>query len=67
MTDYEKIRDQFNATAQCRHGKQPRLEYEPGCSAIECADADKCKCRYANGEGGTTTAALIEWKRKFAR
>jgi hypothetical protein len=67
MTDYEKIRDQFNQGAECRHGNNPRLEYEPGCYAIECAEAERCKCRYASGEGGTVTAALIEWKRRFAR
>jgi hypothetical protein len=67
MTDYEKIKQQFNASAECRWGNKPRLEYEPGCLAIECAEADKCRCRFASGEGGSVTAALIEWKRKFAR
>ena len=66
MTDYERIRDIFNATATCRHGERPRLEYEPGCLYVECDKGDACKCRLNNGDGGSTSAFLIEWRRRFA-
>lgn len=67
MTDYERIRNQFNASTTCRWGKQPRLEYEPGCLFVECAKAEKCRCRHASGDGEATSAFLIEWQRRYAK
>lgn len=67
MTPYERIRDQFNERTNCRWGKQPRLEYDPGCLYVECAEADKCRCRLNDGEGGPVSAVLIEWRRRFAK
>lgn len=67
MTDYERIRNQFNASTTCRWGNQPRLEYDPGCLYVECAEADKCRCRFASGEGEPTSAFLIRWRERFAK
>ena len=67
MTDYERIRDQFNASAVCREGERPRLDYEPGCLFVECAKAEKCRCRYASGDSEATSAFLIEWQRRYAK
>lgn len=66
MTAYERIRDQFQTSTICRYGQQPRLEYDPGCLYIECQLGEPCKCRLADGDGITTTAFLIEWRRRFA-
>jgi len=66
MTDYEKIRNRFNASTECRYGQRPALDYEPGCLFIECAQGDKCKCRLNDGDGGSTTAFLIRWRERFA-
>lgn len=65
MTDYERIRNQFNASTICRYGSKPRLEYEPGCQYIEC-QRDDCKCRAVDGDGIATTAFLIDWNARFA-
>jgi len=67
MTDFERIRDLFNATSTCRNGKNPRLDYEPGCLFIECADGEKCKCRLNDGDGGPVSAFLIRWRERFAK
>ena len=67
MNEYERIRNQFNDTAICRHGQKPSLEYDPGCLYVECAKGDECKCRLADGDGIATTAFLIEWQRRFAK
>lgn len=67
MTDYEKIRNLFNATALCRQGERPQLDYEPGCLFIECPKGDECKCRMADGDGGATSAFLIKWRERFAK
>jgi hypothetical protein len=68
MTDYERIRTTFHASATvCRYGNQPRLEYDPGCLYVECAKSDECRCRLADGDGGSTTAFLIEWQRRFTK
>lgn len=67
MTDYERIRNQFNTSAICRHNERPSLEYEPGCLYVECAKAAECRCRYNSGEGETTSAFIIEWQRRFAK
>lgn len=66
MTDYERIRNQFNASTACRWGKQPRLEYDPGCLYVECAEGDKCKCRLNDGDGGPVSAFLIRWRARYA-
>jgi len=55
MTDYERIRQQFNATAVCHLQQRPVLDYEPGCAFIQCE----------RGEGGSTTALLIEWRARY--
>ena len=67
MTDYERTRDQFNARAVCQWGKRQRLDYEPGCLFVECAEADKCRCRFASGEGESANVFLLEWHRRFAK
>jgi len=67
MTSYEQIRNLFNASATCRNGKQPKLEYEPGCLYVECAEGDKCRCRLADGDGGPVSAFLIRWRERFAK
>lgn len=67
MTDFERIRDLFNATSTCRNGKNPRLDYKPGCLYIECADVEKCKCRMNDGDGGPVSAFLIRWRERFAK
>jgi len=67
MTDFERIRDLFNATSTCRNGKNPRLDYEPGCLFIECAEGDKCKCRLNDGDGGPVSAFLIRWRELYAK
>lgn len=65
-TTYERIRQQFNSTATCRHGNRPALDYEPGCAFIQCERGDACKCQLLDGEGGSTTALLIEWRARYA-
>jgi hypothetical protein len=67
MTDYERIRNLFNATSSCRNGKQPQLHHEPGCDFIECSPCDKCRCRLADGDGGPVSAFLIRWRERFAK
>lgn len=66
MTAYDRIRDEFNTSATCRYGNKPHLDYDPGCLYIECAKGDECKCRLADGDGGSTTAFLIDWNARFA-
>lgn len=66
MNEYERIRNQFNDTAICRHGQKPSLEYDPGCLYVECAKGDECKCRLADGDGIAITAFLIDWNARFA-
>jgi hypothetical protein len=67
MTDYERIRLQFNAHAPpCRTNNQrPRLNYEPGCLYIEC-DLPACKCRLNDGDGRPVSAVLAEWQQRHA-
>jgi len=65
-TTYERIKNQFNASTECRYGQRPVLDYEPGCLFIECAQGDKCRCRLNDGDGGSTTAFLIRWRERFA-
>ena len=67
MTSYETIRNIYNASAICRHGKQPKLDCDPGCLFIECAEGDKCRCRLADGDGGPVSAFLIRWRERFAK
>jgi hypothetical protein len=67
MTDYERIRKQFNASTACRWGQRPRLDYDPGCLFIECAESDKCRCCMADGDGGTVSAFLIRWRERYAK
>jgi len=66
MSDYERIRNLFNATSFCRNGKQPQLHHEPGCDFIECAEGEKCKCQMNDGDGGPVSAFLIRWRERFA-
>ena len=54
MTDYERIRDKFNATAVCHLQQRPVLDYEPGCAFIQCERGDTCKCQL--GEHDTLPA-----------
>lgn len=65
-TTYERIRQQFNATAVCHLQQRPVLDYEPGCAFIQCERGDACKCQLLDGEGGSTTALLIEWRARYA-
>lgn len=67
MTDYERIQQSFNAATTCRHGKQPKLDYEPGCLFVECSPRDKCRCRLNDGDGGPVSAFLIRWRERFAK
>jgi hypothetical protein len=66
MTDYERIRQQFNTTAICHLQQQPKLDYEPGCAFIQCERRNACKCQLLDGDGGSTTALLIEWRARYA-
>lgn len=65
-SDYERIKNTFESTAECRHGNQPQLSHEPGCDFIECAEGDKCKCRLNDGDGGPVSAFLIRWRARYA-
>lgn len=65
-TTYERIRQQFNSTAVCYLQQRPVLDYEPGCAFIQCERGDACKCQLLDGEGGSTTALLIEWRARYA-
>lgn len=67
MTDYERIRDQFNSATICRHGKRPQLEYEPGCMYVECAEGAECRCRLNDGEGSSANVVLLKWQRLFGK
>lgn len=67
MTPYEQIRNLFNATAQCRYGERPQLDYEPGCLFIECSKAGECKCKMNDGDGGPITPFLAKWNEKYAK
>lgn len=67
MTSYEQIRNIFNDSATCRHGKRPILDYESGCLYVECAEGDKCRCRLADGDGGPVSVFLIRWRERFAK
>lgn len=67
MTDYERIQQSFNAATTCRHGKQPKLFYDPGCLFVECSPCDKCRCRLNDGDGGPVSAFLIRWRERFAK
>ena len=66
-TTYERIKNQFNVSTECRYGQRPVLDYEPGCLFIECAQKDACRCRLNDGDGGSTTAFLIRWRERFAK
>ena len=66
MTEYERIREQFNATAECIHHQRPRLDYEPGCLFVEC-NLESCKCRAIDGDGGPVSPFLINWQQRFGR
>jgi hypothetical protein len=67
MTEYERIRDRFNASTTCREGQRPRLDYEPGCRYIECERGDACRCRLNDGDVGPISAFLIRWRERFAK
>lgn len=67
MTSYETIRNLFNSTAICRHGEQPKIDYQPGCIFIECSKGDECKCRLNDGDGGPITPFLAKWNKQYAK
>lgn len=66
MTSQETITNVFNSTVQgCRRmtNAKPRLQYEPGCSFIEC-DAATCKCAMNDGEGGSLSGFIAKWQQQ---
>lgn len=67
MTAWEQIKRQFEAGTVCRQHKQtPLVQHEPGCTFIECARGDDCRCRMSNGDGGPLTPFLAKWQERFA-
>ena len=67
MTDQETITNKFNENARCRQKPEesPKLQYEPGCSFIECEHAD-CRCRMNDGDGGPLSAFIARWQARHA-
>lgn len=63
MTDWEKIKTQFEQRAVCRHGNKPKIEHD-GCTWIECGD--KCKCTITDGDGIPLSQFLAKWVERFS-
>ena len=62
-TDWERIKDQFEAKARCRHGNRPMIHHD-GCTWIECSK-ETCKCMMADGDGIPLSQLLANWQEKF--
>jgi len=65
MTDYEKIKNAFEAKAVCRHRQHPKLHCEPGVVWIECSLKDNCKCRLHQDSGERLSPMLANWSQLF--
>ena len=65
MTDYERIKNTFEARAVCANKQKPKLHCEPGCCWVECDLGDKCKCRTHQDSGEPLTPMLAEWTQNY--
>lgn len=65
MTDYEKIKNAFEAKAVCRHKQNPKLHCEPGVLWIECDKKENCKCRLHQNAANRITPMLATWNHLF--
>lgn len=64
-SEWERIADQFNASAKCKRRRQasPRVDHEPGCTFIRCEHAD-CVCAMNDPGDGTLSAFLARWQQR---
>lgn len=65
MTDYERIKQQFESKAVCKYGKKPCLHYD-GIPWIECSLRDACKCKMHDGENAKITPLLARWTEEYS-